>query len=62
MNLIVVSIFIIGVLSVAYAVVCTLVCERSSALWLRIIALILLLGGYVCVVALIMLLLGAPLS
>ena len=62
MNLIVISIFIMGVLAMAYAVVYTLVCERDSALWLRIIALLLLLGGYVCVVALIMLLLGTPLS
>ena len=62
MNLIIISIFIMGVLSVAYAVVYTLVNVHTSPLWARISALILLLGGYVGVVALIMLLLGTPLS
>lgn len=62
MNLIIISIFIMGVLAVAYAFAYVLAYERSSALWARISALILLLGGYVGVVALIMLLLRIPLS
>ena len=62
MNLIIISIFIIGVLAIAYSVVYTLVSVHTSPLWARISAMILLLGGYVGVVALIMLLLGTPLS
>ena len=62
MNLIIISIFIMGVLAIAYSVVYTLVNVHTSPLWARIPAMILLLGGYVGVVALIMLLLGTPLS
>ena len=62
MNLIIISIFIIGVLSVAYAIVYTLVNVHTSALWARALAIVLMLGGYVGVVALIMLLIGIPLS
>ena len=62
MNLIIISIFIIGVLSVAYAIVYTLVNIHTIALWARIIATLLLLGGYVGGVALIMVLLGIPIS
>ena len=62
MNLIIVSIFIMGVLAVAYSVVYTLVYERNSALWWRIIALILFFGGYVGLIAIFMLLIGMPLS
>ena len=62
MNLIIVSIFIMGVLAIAYAVVYTLVCERNRALWWRIIALILFFGEYVGFIAIFMLLLGIPIS
>lgn len=62
MNLIVISIFIMGVLAIAYSVVYMLVYEHNSALWARIIALIVFFGGYVGVIALIMLLLKIPLS
>lgn len=62
MNLIIISIFIIGVLAVAYAFVYVLAYERSSALWWRIIALIIFFGGYMGLVAVFMLLLGMPLS
>lgn len=62
MNLIIISIFIMGVLAIAHSVVYTLVNVHTSPLWARISAMILLLGGYVGVVALIMLLLGTPLS
>ena len=62
MNLIIISIFIMGVLAVAYAVVYMLVYERNSALWVRIIALIVFFGGYVGLIAIFMLLIGIPLS
>ena len=62
MNLIIVSIFIMGVLSIAYAVVYTLLYERDSALWWRIIALILFFGEYVGFIAIFMVIIGMPLS
>ena len=62
MNLIIISIFIMGVLSVAYAVVYTLVYEHNSALWWRIISLIIFFGEYVGFIAIFMLLLGIPIS
>ena len=62
MNLTIISLAIIGALAVAYAVVYTLVNVHTSPLWSRILSIVLVLGGYVGVVALIMLLLGIPLS
>lgn len=62
MNLIIISLELIGVLAVAYSVIYTLLYVNDSALWERILSIILLLGGYVGVVALIMILLGIPLS
>ena len=62
MNLIIISLELIGVLAVAYSVIYTLLYANDSALWERIIVMLLLIGGYVGVVALIMLLFGIPLS
>ena len=62
MNLIIISLAIIGAIAVVYSVAYTLANVHTSALWARISALLLLLGGYVGVVALIMLLLRTPLS
>ena len=62
MNLIIVSLALIGASAVVYSIVYTLVNVHTSALWARIIAMLLLIGGYVGVVALIMLLLKIPLS
>ena len=62
MNLIIISLALIGALGVVYSVAYTLANVHDSALWARISALILLLGGYVGVVALIMIILGTPLS
>ena len=62
MNLIIVSLTIMGALVVVYSVVHTLVNVHTSALWARILSIVLILGGYVGVVALIMLLLKIPLS
>ena len=62
MNLIIISLALIGVLAVVYSVVYTLLYVNNSALWARIFAMVLVLGGYVGVVALIMFLLKIPLS
>ena len=62
MNLIIVSLTIMGALVVVYSVVHTLVNVHTSALWARILSIVLILGGYVGVVALTMLLLGIPIS
>ena len=62
MNLIIISFALTGVLMVAYSVIYTLLYADDSALWERIIVMLLLIGGYVGVVALIMLLFGIPLS
>ena len=62
MNLIIISLALIGALVVIYSVVYTLVNIHNIALWARISAMLLLLGGYVGVVALIMLLLKIPIS
>ena len=62
MNLIIISLAIIGAIAVAYSIIYTLVNVHTSALWARILSIVLLLGGYVGVVALIMFLLKIPLS
>ena len=62
MNLIVISLALIGALLVIYSVVDALVNVHNSALWARILSIIILLGGSVGFVALIMLLLKIPIS
>ena len=62
MNLIIISLAIIGALAVVYSVAYTLANDHASALWARILSMIVLLGGYVGVVALIMILLRIPIS
>ena len=62
MNLIIISLTIIGALAVVYSVVYTLVNVHTSALWARILSIIVLLGAYVGVVALIMFILRIPIS
>ena len=62
MNLAIVSLAIMGALVTVYAIIYTLTCDMPVTLPRRIFPLALLLGGYVGVVALIMLLLGIPIS
>lgn len=62
MNLIIISLALIGAIAVVYSIVYTLVNVHTSALWARILALFLLLGGYVGIIALIMFLLKIPLA
>ena len=62
MNLIVISLAILGVLVVAYAIIYALICDNSVTLPMRILSLIILIGGYAGIIALTMLLLGIPIS
>ena len=62
MNLIVTSLAILGVLVVAYAIIYALICDNSGTLPMRILSLIILIGVYAGIIALIMLLLGIPIS
>ena len=62
MNLIIISLALIGALVLAYSIVDTLANDHAIALWARILSIILLLGGCIGFVALIMLLLGIPIS
>lgn len=62
MNLIVTSLTILGVLVVAYAIIYALICCDAVTLPVRILSLIILIGGYAGIIALTMLLLGIPIS
>ena len=62
MNLIIISLALIGALGVVYSVAYTLANVHDSALWARILSIIILLGGCVGFVALIMIILRIPLS
>ena len=62
MNLIIISLVIRGAIAVVYSIVYTLVNDHTGPLLARILSIIILLGGYVGVVALIMLLFKIPLS
>ena len=62
MNLIIISLAIIGAIAVISSIAHELLYVHSSPLWARALATILMLGGYAGVVALIMVLLRIPLS
>lgn len=62
MNLIVTSLAILGVLVVVYAIIYALICDDSVTLPVRILSLIIIIGGYAGIIALTMLLLGIPIS
>lgn len=62
MNLIVTSLAILGVLVVAYAIIYALACDNSVTLPVRILSLIIIIGGYAGIIALTMFLLGIPIS
>ena len=62
MNLIITSLAILGVLVVAYAIIYALICDDSVTLPVRILSLIIIIGGYAGIIALTMLLLGIPIS
>ena len=62
MNLIIISLAIIGAIAVISFIAHGLLYVHSSPLWARALALLLMLGGYVGVVALIMVLFKIPLS
>ena len=62
MNLIITSLAILGISVVAYAIIHALICDNSVTLPVRILSLIILIGGYAGIIALTMLLLGIPAS
>lgn len=62
MNLIITSLAILGVLVVAYAIIYALICDNSVTLPMRILSLVIIIGGYAGIIALTMLLLGIPIS
>ena len=62
MNLIITSLAILGVLVVAYAIIYALICDNSVTLPMRILSLVIIIGGYMGIIALTMLLLGIPIS
>ena len=62
MNLIVTSLAILGVFVVTYAIIYALICDKSVTLPMRILSLIIIIGGYTGIIALTMLLLGIPIS
>ena len=62
MNLIITSLAILGALVVAYAIIYALICDNSVTLPMRILSLVIIIGGYAGIIALTMLLLGIPIS
>ena len=62
MNLIIIALALLGISVVAYAIIYALICDNGTTLPVRILSLIILIGGYAGVVALTMLLLGIPIS
>ena len=62
MNLIIIALALLGISVVAYAIIYALICDNSVTLPVRILSLIILIGGYAGIIALTMLLLGIPIS
>ena len=62
MNLITISLALLGGFVVAYAIIYTLTCDDAVTLPVRILSLIIIIGGYAGIIALTMLLLGIPIS
>ena len=62
MNLIIISLSILGGFVVAYAIIYALICDNSVTLPVRILSLIIIIGGYAGIIALTMILLGIPIS
>ena len=62
MNLIIISLALLGGFVVAYAIIYALICDDAVTLPVRILSLIIIIGGYMGTIALTMLLLGMPIS
>ena len=58
MNLIIIALVLLGISVVAYAIIYALICCDDVTLPVRILSLIILIGGYAGVIALTMLLTG----
>ena len=62
MNLITIALALLGGFVIAYAIIYALICDNSVTLPMRILSLIIIIGGYAGIIALTMLLLGIPIS
>ena len=62
MNLITIALALLGGFVVAYAIIYALTCDDAVTLPVRILSLIIIIGGYAGIIALTMLLLGIPIS
>ena len=62
MNLITIALALLGGFVIAYAIIYALICDNSVTLPVRILSLIIIIGGYAGITALTMLLLGIPIS
>lgn len=62
MNLITIALALLGGFVIAYAIIYALICDKSTTLPVRILSLIIIIGGYAGTIALTMLLLGIPIS
>ena len=62
MNLITIALALLGGFVIAYAIIYALICDNSVTLPVRILSLIIIIGGYAGIIALTMLLLGIPIS
>ena len=62
MYLIIIALALLGISVVAYAIIYALTCDNSVTLPVRILSLIIIIGGYAGIIALTMLLLGIPIS
>ena len=62
MNLIIIALALLGVSVVAYAIIYALIRYDAVTLPVRILSLVILIGGYAGIIALTMLLLGIPIS
>ena len=62
LNLLIIALALLGGFVVAYAIIYALICDDSVTLPVRILSLIIIIGGYAGIIALTMLLLGIPIS
>ena len=62
MNLITIALALLGSFFLVYAIIYALTCDGDGTLPVRILSLIIIIGGYMGIIALTMLLLGIPIS
>ena len=62
MNLITIALALLGGFFLVHAIIYALTCDGDGTLPVRILSLIIIIGGYMGIIALTMLLLGIPIS